>query len=90
MFHVGKRVRPDSATSTPGASQVALAGGCAGAGSSDDESVRDRKPKDTQWVTTDSGWTAPKAEVVGPLVDSPLRACLNILLREHCTHQHGL
>ena len=75
VFPRGERGATDSTASTPGASQAALADGCAGAGSSDDESVRDRKPKDTQWVTTDSGWTAPKAEVVGPLVDSPLRAC---------------
>lgn len=71
----GEKGNSDSATSTSGDSQAVLTGGCAGAGSSDDESVRDRKPKDTQWVTTDSGWTAPKAEVVGPLVDSPLREC---------------
>lgn len=75
LFPRGEERTPSSAAPSSSSAQPVLDSGCAGAGASDDESVRDRKPKDTQWVTTDSGWVAPEAESIGPLVDSPLRSC---------------
>lgn len=61
-----------AAGGTGGASSAA---GCAGAGVSADESVRDRAPKGTQWVTTDSGWTGPVSSSVGPKTKDPFRRC---------------
>ena len=52
-----------------------LSEGCAGAGASEDDTVRDSKPKDTEWITTNSGWTGPVSKSAGPLAESPLRHC---------------
>ena len=46
-----------------------------GAGASDDQAVLDVAPKDTKWVTTDSGWIGPVSKTAGPVVDTPIRSC---------------
>ena len=49
--------------------------GTCGAGASDDQAVLDAAPKNTKWVTTDSGWIGPVSKTAGPMVDSPIRSC---------------
>lgn len=71
----------DNSSSSPSSSAAGeslgsgVSAGCAGAGVSDDDSVLDRAPKGTQWVTTDSGWTGPSSSTSGPMTDSPFRRC---------------
>lgn len=52
-----------------------VAAGTCGAGASDDQAVLDAAPKDTKWVTTDSGWIGPVSKTAGPVVDTPIRSC---------------
>lgn len=49
--------------------------GTCGAGASDDQAVLDAAPKNTKWVTTDSGWIGPVSKTAGPVVDTPIRSC---------------
>lgn len=51
-----------------------VAGTCS-AGTSDNQSVLSAAPKDTKWVTTDSGWIGPVSKTAGPVVDTPIRSC---------------
>ena len=56
-------------------SKSTVAAGTCGAGASDDQSVLSAAPKDTTWVTTDSGWIGPVSKTAGPMVNSPIRSC---------------
>lgn len=54
---------------------VVIEPGTCGAGASADKTVLKTAPKDTQWVTTESGWTGPVSQTAGPVVGSPIRSC---------------
>ena len=54
---------------------VVIEPGTCGAGASADKTVLKTAPKDTQWVTTESGWTGPVSQTAGPVVESPIRSC---------------
>ena len=56
-------------------SKSTVAAGTCGAGASDDQAVLDAAPKNTKWVTTDSGWIGPVSKTAGPVVDTPIRSC---------------
>lgn len=65
----------NTSDSGPGPETAGVQASSCGAGSSDNDAVRDVKPKNTEWVTTDAGFTGPKSKTAGPLQESPLYTC---------------
>lgn len=63
-----------SETSTQGQSPSTNDGQC-DAGSSDDTSVLDTAPDDTEWITTSTGSLGPRSSEAGPLLDKPVYSC---------------